>query len=235
MDSVKNVATQQTSKLAYLSMVEIFQDLNESEMEHLERVTTMVTTPSGRMFYNPYESTEALYILKKGEVSIYRLNPDGKKLVLNRLAAGAVFGEMNILGQQMHEAFAEAATECLICIMNRNEVETLLLRDPRIALRLAESLGVRLAEAEARLEEMAFKSVAGRLASLLLRLADRTDWRGRRVVQGLTHQQLAELVGSYRETVTYALNDFRDRGLVSIGRRKIVLLDEEGLTLVAQS
>jgi CRP/FNR family transcriptional regulator, cyclic AMP receptor protein len=222
-------------KLAYLSMVEIFQDLSKPEMEHIDRVTTMVTTPKGRVFYSPGENAEVLFLLKKGTVDIYRISPEGKKLITSQLGTGSVFGKMNILGQRMGEAYAEATSECLICVMSRSDVEQLLLKDPRIAMRLAQSLGNRLSEAEARLEDMAFKSVSARIASLLLRLADDRDWRGRRVVAGLTHQQIAEIIGSYRETVTVTLNEFRTAGYVDLGRRKVVLTDEAGLARIAES
>lgn len=226
-------ATERRNKRAYLSMVEIFQDLSQPEMEYIEQVTSMVTTPKGRVFYNPAESTEVLFILKRGEVSIYRINPEGKKLVTAQLGPGSIFGEMGVLGQRMHETYAEATTECLICVMSRSDVEQLFLKNPRIAMRLAQSLGNRLAEAEARLEDMAFKSVPERLAGLLLRLADDTDWRGRPMVSGLTHQQLAELIGSYRETVTLTLNEFRAAGSIDTGRRRIVILDEAALEEIA--
>lgn len=226
---------ERTDKLTYLSMVEIFQDLSKSEMEHIDRVTTMVTTPKGRVFYSPADDSEVLFLLKKGNVDVYRINAEGKKLVTAQLSKGAVFGKMGILGQRMDEAYAEATSECLICVMSRSDVEQLLLKDPRIAMRLAQSLGNRLAEAEARLEDMAFKSVPGRVASLLLRLADDTDWRGRKVVKGLTHQQIAEIIGSYRETVTLTLNEFRNAGYVDIGRRKITLLDEPKLSEIAEA
>jgi CRP/FNR family transcriptional regulator, cyclic AMP receptor protein len=229
------IASERSNKLAYLSMVEIFRDLSQQEMEHIDRMTTMVPTPKGRVFFNPSEQSEVLFILKKGDVAIYRINPEGKKLVTAQLGSGSIFGEMAVLGQRMHESYAEATSECLICVMSRSDVEQLLLKNPRVAMRLAQSLGNRLAEAEARLEEMAFKSVSARLAKLLLRLADDTDWRGRKVVSGLTHQQLAEIIGSYRETVTLTLNDLREAGLVDIGRRKVVILDEAGLADIAAS
>lgn len=226
-------AAQSISKLSYLSMVEIFQDLSPDEMKRLEQVTAMVTTKKGKVFFNPEEPAEVLFILKKGQVGISRINPDGKKLTIERLGPGTVFGEMTALGQRMHQTYAEALTDCLICVMSRSDVENILLSDPRVAIRIAQSIGKRLAEAEARLEEMAFRSVPERLASLLLRLADRTDWRGRRMVDGLTHQQLAELVGSYRETVTLTLNQFRADSLIDIGRRRVVILDEDGLSAIA--
>jgi CRP/FNR family transcriptional regulator, cyclic AMP receptor protein len=226
--------SERSNKLAYLSMVEIFQDLSPEEMQYIDRMTSMVTTPKGRVFFNPAERSEVLFILKKGDVSIYRINPEGKKLVTTQLGAGSIFGEMSALGQRMHETYAEATSDCLICVMSRSDVEQLLLKNPKIAMRLAQSLGNRLAEAEARLEDMAFKSVPARLAGLLLRLTDESDWRGRPMVKGLTHQQFAELVGSYRETVTLTLNEFRTSGLIEIGRRKVIILDEAGLFEIAE-
>jgi CRP/FNR family cyclic AMP-dependent transcriptional regulator len=222
-------------KRAYLSSVEIFQDLPPTEMKHLEEVTSMVTAPSGRVFFNPAESAEVLFILKKGEVAISRISPDGKKLILTTLGSGTIFGEMAIIGQRMHETFAEALTECVICVMSRRDVEDLLLADPRIAVRLVKALGERLTQAEARLEEMAFRPVPARLASLLVRLGTETDWRGRPIVQGLTHQQIAELVGTYRETATTILGQFRTDGLIEIGRRRIILLDIQGLQTIADA
>lgn len=229
------IPSERDNKLNYLSTVEIFQDLSKAEIEHIGQMTSMVTTPKGRVFYNPADRSEVLFILKRGDVSIYRINSEGKKLVTALMDAGSIFGEMSVLGQRMQETFAEATSECLICVMSRTDVEQLLLGNPRIAMRLAQSLGNRLAEAETRLEDMAFRNVSERLAGLLLRLADDTDWRGRKIVSGLTHQQFAELVGSYRETITLTLNEFRAAGFVDIGRRKVVLLNEDELSRIAGS
>jgi CRP/FNR family transcriptional regulator, cyclic AMP receptor protein len=140
---------------------------------------------------------------------------------------------MAIIGQRMYQTFAEALSECLICVMSRKDVEELLLADPQVAVRLVWALSDRLAQAEARIEEMAFKGVPARLASLLLRVATDTDWRGRRTLGGLTHQQLAELIGTHRETVTVTLNQFKAAGLLELGRRRITLLNPEGLATIA--
>ena len=221
------------SKIEYLSMVELFWDLSPEEIEQLERATRMVTYQRGRVLYSPDEPAEVLFILKRGEVEISRITLEGKKLVLARVGPGSIFGEMAVLGQRMHRNFAEALTDCLVCVMSRSDVEKLLLGDPRITRRLVHMLGSRIAEIEDRLEELAFKGLSARLASLLLRLASDTDWRGRRVLHGLTHQQLAELLGTYRETVTATLNQFRDQGLVEIGRRRVTLLDPARLEAIA--
>ncbi len=106
---------------------------------------------------------------------------------------------------------------------------SLINRHPIIAVRIAEVLSIRLESAEERLQEMAFQGLRERLASLLLRLADQTDWRGNLVISGLTHQHLAEILGSYRETITATLNEFKANGLIETGRKKIVIVDVDGL------
>ena len=145
---------------------------------------------------------------------------------------GTIFGEMALIGQGMHNTFAEAIEDCVLCVMSREDVERLLLTRPQVALRLFESLGNRLREVEARLEELAFKGIPARLASLLLQLADET---GSDTIQGLTHQDLGEQIGTYRETTTQTLNQFKAQGLIEIGRKRITILDREGLRRIAES
>jgi CRP/FNR family cyclic AMP-dependent transcriptional regulator len=99
-------------------------------------------------------------------------------------------------------------------------------------LRIFEALGRRLKEAEARLEEIAFKGIPARLASLLLQL---TDAAGGDTISGFTHQDLGEQIGTYRETTTQTLNMFKAEGLIDIGRKRITVLDREGLERVAES
>lgn len=105
---------------------------------------------------------------------------------------------------------------------------------PEVALRFMESLGTRLNEVEQQLESIAFKSIPARLASLLLRLADEAQGEGN-LVKGYTHQDLGEMLGTYRETITQTLNDFKSEGLIEIGRKKIMLEDRDRLEELAES
>ena len=139
---------------------------------------------------------------------------------------------MALVGQRMHHTFAEAMDECLICVMSRADVERLLREKPVVAFRFLESLGRRLIHVEARMEEIAFKSIPARLAGLLLRLAERTE--AGLEVRGYTHQDLGEMLGTYRETTTQTLNEFKGEGLIEIGRKRIRLLDSERLAAVAE-
>lgn len=218
-------------KLQALSKIEIFQDLSEEEVKEMDRRTTMTTTEPGRVFYAPEETGEVLFLLKSGRVQLYRLSPEGKKLVVSVLDPGAVFGEMSIVGQGMHNTFAEAIDECLICVMSRVDVERLLTNKPQVALRFMESMARRLQDAEEKLEDLAFKSIPSRLAGLLIRLAGSEN--GHDVV-GYTHQDMAEMLGTYRETTTQTLNEFKNRGWIDIGRKKIRILNREALEVQAQ-
>jgi CRP-like cAMP-binding protein len=223
----------QETKLAYLSNIEIFQDLTTSELEKMDRQITMSTCDPGKIFYMPEDSGEVLFLLKKGRVQLYRISPNGKKLVVATLGPGTIFGEMSIVGQGMHNTFAESVDECLLCVMSRADVERLMRDKPRVAYRFVESLGERVTQLESRLEDIAFKSIPARLASLLLRLAQEKDQGDE--VEGYTHQDLGEMLGTYRETITQTLNEFKADGLVEISRKRVRLLDSENLELLAES
>ncbi|MBI3537612.1 MAG: Crp/Fnr family transcriptional regulator [Chloroflexi bacterium] len=217
------------SKIGYLRSNELFRDLGDEGMKELDRVTAMSTCERGRVFYTPGETGEVLFLLKKGRVQIYRLSPDGKKLILATLEPDTLFGEMALVGQGMHNAFAEALEPCMLCALSRNDVEWLLQKYPRVATRLVEIIGHRLMDAETRLEALAFKSISARLAALLLAL-QRDGF-----VQGRTHQDLAEMIGTYRETATLTLNDFKTRGLIEIHRKKIEIRDQNALARIAET
>jgi CRP-like cAMP-binding protein len=160
------------NKIGYLSMMDLFRDLSPGEMQEIDRATRMQTCTAGRVFYSPDDNGEVLFLLKMGAVQIYRMSPEGRKLIIAHLPQYSFFGEMSCIGQGMYDTFAEATEESLICTMSRGDVERLLLSKPKIALRILEAVGKRMVEAERQLEEIAFKGLIPRLASLLLREAE---------------------------------------------------------------
>ena len=228
--TAETATSRKLDKIGYLQMVDIFQDLTEEEIEEIDRATTMSSCRKGKILYMPEDTSEVLFLLKKGRIQLYRLSPDGKKLVIATIGPGSVFGEMALIGQGMHNTFAEATEECVLCVMSRDDLERLLVTKPKVALRIFETLGRRLKEAELRLEEIAFKGIPARLASLLLQLADE---QGSDRITGLTHQDLGEQIGTYRETTTQTLNIFKTEGLLEIGRKRLTILDREGLKRIA--
>jgi len=214
-------------KLQALSAIEIFQDLTGQEVEEIDQATKMSTCEPGRVFYTPEETGEVLFLLKNGRVQLYRLSPDGKKLVVAVLERGSIFGEMSLVGQGMHNTFAEAIEDCTLCVMSKTDVERLILTKPNVAMRIMQAMAQRLTDAETQLEEIAFMSVPSRLANLLLKLTDQETIIS--IIKGYTHQDLAEMLGTYRETTTQTLNQFKSSGWIEIGRKHIEILDRDAL------
>lgn len=220
-------------KVDYLSSIQVFRDLTPNDLAQMDRQVTMSTCQPGKIFYMPEDSGEVLFLLKKGRVQLYRIAPNGKKLVMATLGPGAVFGEMSLVGQGMHNTFAESVDECVLCVMSRPDVERLVKEKPEVAFRFVEALGNRLTQLEARLEDIAFKSIPARLAALLLKLSE--EQGGRQTVNGYTHQDLSEMLGTYRETITQTLNDLKADGLITIARKQVVLLNLPRLHILADS
>lgn len=217
-------------KRRYLQQVEVFQDLNETQIYEVERSTRMSTVGSGRLLYQPDEKSETLFLLKTGHVQIYRISPDGKRFVISNIEPGMFFGEMALLGQALHDSFAETLQESTLCVISRRDLEYLIGRFPTVGVRIMQSLADRLSEAETQLEDLALKSLTARLASLLLRLSSNPNAR----VTGLTHNDLAERVGTSRETATQALNELKNSGLIAIGRKRIDVLNRQALEDMAE-
>lgn len=219
----------QDTKISFLRMVDIFQDLTPAEMEEMDRTTTMSTCKKGKVFYRPEDTGEVLFILKKGRVQLYRLSPEGKKLIVAVIGEKSIFGEMALIGQGMHQTFAEAAEDCVLCVMSRYDVERLIVNKPSVSLRIMHLMAERICSLETQLEDMAFKSIRTRLAAHLLRLRDEQG----DMILGYTHQDLAEAIGTYRETATQTLNEFKGDDLIEIGRKQVVVVDAAGLEAVA--
>jgi len=220
-------------KTNYLNQVSALQDLSSAELEEVSSQTHMVEYKREHIFYMPDDPGEVLFILKKGRVQLYRISPDGRKLIFTILHPGAIFGHMALVGQHMYQTYAQALDDCTICIWNRTQVEQLFVEKPQIAFRFLEAVGDRLSQVEERLAEVTFQPIATRLAALLLRLDRNGDESGKLI--GYTHQYLADMLGTYRETTTQVLNQFKAQSLIRIGRKTIEILDVAGLERIATS
>jgi len=219
------------SKLGLLKASDIFGGLDDEQMQCVEKATVMTRCERGRLIYTPDEPTEALFLLKKGKVNVFRLTPDGRKLITAVITPGTLFGNMAFTGSTLGESFAESTEDSLLCVMSRHDLEQLITRYPVIGIRLLDILSSRTRELEARLEEGLLRDMQSRVAAALLRLCERQGSAEVRV----THQELADSLGTYRETVTHTLGGFQDRGFVALERSRICIRDAEGLRMVIAS
>lgn len=215
----------EAQKRTLLAANELFTDLDDDVMAEVVAMTNLTTCPAGQIIYEPEQTGEVLFFLKQGHVQIYRISADGKKLIVSDVKPGSFFGEMSLLGQAMAGNFAEANRDSLICAMSRSDVHDLLSAHPPIAERVIEHLAGRLQNAEARLETLAYQRLEARLASALLRECDPEN----NTVRGFTQQDLADMVGASRESVTRLLNQMAKANIVELKRRMIRLLDPQAL------
>ncbi|MEV1079202.1 Crp/Fnr family transcriptional regulator [Streptomyces sp. NPDC050211] len=218
-----------------LSEVDIFCDLSEPEMEAIARAAPMKTYSAGEILHAPSQPSEVLFILKRGRVRIFRVSADGRALTTAIITPGTIFGEMVLLGQHMYDNYAEALDDVTVCVMSRADVHRFLLSDARIAARITAILGRRLADLEQRLSDSVFKTVAQRIATTLTTLTTAQPPAGplrpvgRHPQVALTHDQLAALAGTSRETCTKVLRDYADRGLIRLARGRITVVDTDRL------
>ena len=211
--------------VGYLSDMDVFKDLSPPETEALFEGMLVRECQRGTVFFTPNESTEQVFILKTGEIQLYRLDLNGQRLVIRRVGPGTIFGEMGLLGETVHGCFAEAVEDSLVCIANRDEMFQLLRRKPEVALRVLEIVGGRLNTLERRLERLALSPVNARLADLLLTLA----LQGTGEVVGYSHAELGEMIGAGRQSVTETLGKMKSEGLVATSHKRVRIIQEEEL------
>ena len=223
-------------KQILLRDIEIFQDLTEAEADALGEKMPLKNVAAKTVLYTPEEPTEVLFLIKKGRVRLFRLSADGRTVTTAILEKGTFFGQLALLGQQLYGNFAEALTDCVICFISRADAKTYLIGDARIAYRVIETLGRRLLEIEQRLADAALKHVPARVASLLLQIAEKQVREGGAnhpatdaIEINFTHEELAQLLGIHRETISRTLKEFSRLDLIRLGRGRIALLDAKGL------
>lgn len=208
-----------------------FSDLREDERKALEQALTWKSYAAGHIFYEPDDRGAQLFVLRQGRVRIYKLSLEGRGLTLLLLEPGAIFGEMALSEAWYHDSFAEAIMDCVVGTIARDDLRRIMADHASLAIRFMHIMTSRLRIMERKLADIAFKSVPQRLATLLLnQISSSTQaTEAAPTVVRYTHQQLAEMIGSYRETVTKTIGEFREAGLIRIEEDVITLTNIAGL------
>ena len=219
-------------KAGLLREVDLFDGLSPAQLKEISTTLPMATCLIGGLVTSPEDSDERLYIVKRGRLRLYRLTPDGKQLTLDILDKGRVFGRMSWLGQEVTEVYAEAVEDALVCSFTPGELKRLVDRFPAVGLNIIRYLSERLAVSEREREIMAFRTVEQRLAARLLDLAERfgveTD-AGVEIDARLTQQELADMIGTSRETLAVTVSSLRDRSVLEMRQQHVVITNLEAL------
>ena len=215
-------------KLWYLKRLDLFKGMKEAEMKQIENKMVMKDYDKKEYIYFSLDDTDRVYFVKDGNVEIGYVDESGRELVLDILGPGEIFG--TILGKGMHSGFARASGKALICTMNRTDFEDFLQRSPDVSLKVLKFLGFKINVLENKLQNLVFKDIKTRICDLLYSLYQKSGDKQKQIIKiPLTHQDIANLVGSTRETTSVYMSELKKDGIIAYERRRIKILSEEKL------
>ena len=221
-----------SEEIRLLSASDILEPLSEEDLEELALHNPDVRLEQGETLFSPQEIGERLYIIKEGRIRLYKLSPEGEEMTVALVDQGMIFGEMALTAQQLREVYAQAEDPSLLISLSRESLEGLILNKPRVGLRLVERLSERVRALENRLEDMSFKAVPARLASLILLLVESEGVRsseGYEIPTHYTHERLGTMIGAHRVAVTRAFRKLEEAEAVELRERRIHVKDIEAL------
>jgi CRP/FNR family transcriptional regulator, cyclic AMP receptor protein len=230
-----NVAPEEMSW--HLRRFSVFEHFDRHELQSVTRVLHMRQYSPREAVYLSTQPRDNVYFLLTGRVKVTRIDAHtGKELILYIIRPGELFGLLRGRHGSEHAGNSAIAMErSMVGYVPRPDFERLAQRRS-VAAELNRMADERLMSVTHRLEEMVFRDVPSRLADLLLRLAEQFP-RERDGVRGidvrLTQQDIADMIGSTRESASIVINDFKRRGLLDVKRRNIWLVDDDALQEIA--
>ena len=210
----------------YLKNCDLFERLSQDQIAQVERNSAVRQFGRGNLVYLPTESSDSVFLLLAGRIKLYHITGEGKQALLALIEPGELFGELAILGGGEREEYAEAMLKSTILRIPGQIIQELMQQHATVSLGVTKLMGLRRQRVEQRLKSLLFRSNRDRLTYLLLELAEKY---GRFTPQGvlinikLSHQELASIIGSTRETVTVLLGEMQDERSIEIQKRQIVL------------
>ena len=221
--------------LWHLRKIPLLANIPPQKLEELIPQVELREIPRRQVIYLPGDPGEQVFFINGGRVKTSKVTRDGKELTLAYRGAGQIFGELAVIDGAPREEMAEAMKNAIITELPVEILRELLLADAKLCFTFMCEVGKRRKQLETKLEHLVFKDVQAKLAALLLELADEYGQETEDGVQiglKITHQEMANLIGSTRETISLTLAQFKKKGVLNMNGRTVVLLDQEGLMAV---
>jgi CRP/FNR family transcriptional regulator, cyclic AMP receptor protein len=214
------------NEIIHLKQVSIFAGLSDEDLQTLMSVTRRRTFRSGEVIFHRDDPGQILYVIKEGKVKICLISPDGQEISLVVLGKGEYFGEFSLFDglPRSADAITLEKTECYT--LQRNDFDKVIMKSPKIALKMLESLTRRIRSTDQMVEDLIFLDVYGRVAKKLLELAETHSVPvddGLRIDVRLTQQELASMVGASRESVNKVMGYFMDKKIISTDKHRITI------------
>ena len=216
----------------FIKKCNLFSHLSSADVSGLESRSRMRKLKRGEPVYLPHEDADGIILVAEGRVKICHTTPDGKQSILGFVDSGEIFGELSLVSDQPRNEYAETTEKTTLVLLPKRDLMLVAQKYPSIGLGVSKLIGVRRQRVERRLRNLLFRSNRERLIHLLLEL---TEKYGARVEEGvqlgirLSHQDMASIIGSTRETVTVVLGQLQAEDLLTISRRRLKLTNLEAL------
>lgn len=220
------------TKSEFLSKISIFNSLEKEDLELLANATQEVTYPKGKTIISSEEIGSTFFIVKSGRVKVTAEAFGGREIVLTTLHPLAFFGEMSIIDGEPRSASIIALEETKLITMEREVFLRILHRYPQITIKILTILCQRLRRADELIQGLRFLSASGRTIQMLFKLSDEhgvTTREGMLIDTKLTHQELASLSGTSKESMRKIIRDFKEKGYIKFEQGKITILNESML------
>ncbi|MBP9874359.1 MAG: Crp/Fnr family transcriptional regulator [Haliscomenobacter sp.] len=217
------------TKLSFIRQFPLFSALNESEREQLAQMMIPREIPKYSVIYRAGDPSNELFLLAKGAVKTGTHSSDGKEVIKSVIHPLAMFGEMGLIGEEERQEFSQALKENLqVYAVKVGDFHKLMSQNFDLGSRVLLSFGRRLIRAEQKLESLVFKDARTRIVDFI---KDSAQQRGLKVgyetlvKHSLTHQDIANITCTSRQTVTLVLNDLKKSDLIYFNRGKILVRD----------
>ncbi len=230
------LSADQKKVLGLLRKVTLLGSLPAEALERLSSSSKGETFKARQVVYLPGDRSYGVHFIIQGRVKVSKVTRDGKELTLAYRTAGDFFGEACVLEGGPREEMVESMETTITAEISREEFERLMQEAHEFTRQLTVLLMIRHRELEAKVEQLIFKDVGAKLAELLLRLGEEHGVESKRGVSltvKITHQEMANLIGSTRETVSLTLSQFKRKGLIETEGRRVILADFEALRALA--
>ena len=214
-----------TSMSFFVKGVELFENVSEEERQRISHLCADRYYRKRSTIYSTGDSSDALYIIKEGLVKLISVSEKGTEAILHILKANDVFGEL-FLAEERRPHTAVALTEVVVTVIPRANFVALLSAIPTVGLNFARLLSRRVVKVGRGLAEFSHSWSYHRLAKVFLELSEKHGEEvpvGTRITLRLTHEDLANLIGTTRETVTTQINRFERMGLLTRRDRQFIV------------
>jgi CRP-like cAMP-binding protein len=214
-----------------LRRVPLFAELSEAEITRIADVARERSHPKNSVILFEDDPGDALYVVVTGLVKVVLVGEDGREVILSVLKEGDFFGEMALIDDEPRSAHVIAMEDSDLLVLRREDFQQRLRETPGIGLGMLRAMSRRLREADEKIGGLVLLDVNGRVAKLLLRMAD--DHDGVHITRKVTHHTIAQMVGSSRETVSRTMRDLTERGLIEVSRKAITIRNRPALEAAA--